>query len=214
MNLSRISGYARVLRYESLAQNKFRTERVNTISSLRDRRSEEEHEEATRATEGEEGGKGPSRLTGENVTGNARAVARLELRLSRNEGWRTENEDRNGPTLGRGREVREGGAPVENARRRRRPFPADGWNRASPMAPMTVDALLSFRRQPRSRSPRARSSTGKRNRRNPADVAANGARREERPVFHEETSVVRHHRRLRENRIHERARATCAAEIL
>ncbi|CAK9823432.1 hypothetical protein ANTRET_LOCUS1780 [Anthophora retusa] len=35
---------------------------------------------------------------GQDVTGNAR----LELRLSRNEGWWTGNEDRNGPTTPRG----------------------------------------------------------------------------------------------------------------
>lgn len=35
-------------------------------------------------------------------------------------------------------------------------------------------------------------------------VAANDARPEERPVFHDETSVARHHCPPRENRIHER----------
>lgn len=49
----------------------------------------------------------------ENVTGNVRAVARLELRLSRNEGWWRM---RIGMVHWEGREV--SGAPVENARRR------------------------------------------------------------------------------------------------
>lgn len=47
----------------------------------------------------------------------------------------------------------------------------------------------------------------------PVDVAANGAQRGTSSFSPSETSVVRHHRRLRENRIHERS-ALRAAEIL
>ncbi|KYN01789.1 hypothetical protein ALC62_07469, partial [Cyphomyrmex costatus] len=59
----------------------------------------------------------------------------LELRFSRNEGWRTERKKKiriRMVQLGRDRECQ---------KTRRRPFSADGWNRASPMASIPVDAL-------------------------------------------------------------------------
>lgn len=72
----------------------------------------------------------------ENVTGNVRAVARLELRLSRNEGWRRM---RIGMVqLGRTRGKRGTGRECQKTRR---PFSVDGWNRTSPMASISVDAL-------------------------------------------------------------------------
>jgi len=60
---------------------------------------EEEQEEATRADGQEELGRrggGTQEVDERERNGECARVARLELRLSRNEGWRTENEDRNG----------------------------------------------------------------------------------------------------------------------
>lgn len=72
----------------------------------------------------------------ENVTGNVRAVARLELRLSRNEGWR-----RMRIGMVQLRRTRGKRGTGRECQKTRRPFPVDGWNRTSPMASISVDAL-------------------------------------------------------------------------